>query len=83
MWIFEALPKIGIPLDQKDFPNLKEVIDGAVHDDRLRIGREEVRSSGWQNVGHCAETVTDYMIHKQKDLLSAEEGEKNDGYQKR
>ena len=68
-WIFESLPKIGVKLDQKDFSDMKRVILDAINNEQLKIGREEVRKTGWQNIGACAETVAEYMQNKYAELF--------------
>ncbi len=68
MWTFESLPKIGRPLKKEDFSDMKRVLDNAIGDESLKISRNEVRDSGWQNIGNCAQTVADYMIDKYSEL---------------
>lgn len=68
MWIFESLPKIGRPLEQRDFPNMKSVIENTINDESLREGRDEVRRDGWQNIGYSAQAAYDYIQKKYKEL---------------
>ncbi len=68
LWVFKVLPRIGIPLEEKDFGNIKDIISRSLKDEQLKKSREEVRAAGWKNIGHCAEAVTDYMLEKYREL---------------
>ena len=68
LWVFQVLPLIGLPLEEKDFGNMKDVIDSSLKDEKLKSNRAEVRAKGWLNAGGCAGAVTDYMLAKYKEL---------------
>ena len=68
MWKFKVLPKIGIPLRESDFDNLKEIIDKAIVDESLYAAREHARSEAWAHIGESAKLTVDYLIAKREEL---------------
>ena len=68
MWKFKVLPKIGIPLRESDFDNMKEIIDKAIVDESLYAAREQARSEAWAHIGESAKLTVDYLIAKREEL---------------
>lgn len=68
MWKFKVLPKIGIPLRETDFDNMKEIIDQAIVDESLYAAREQARSEAWAHIGESAKLTVDYLIAKREEL---------------
>lgn len=64
IWSLRVLPKIGVRLEEKDFDNLKTVIDGALTSKELEAGRKEVREEAWRYTGESAVRVVDYLTSK-------------------
>ena len=64
IWSLRVLPKIGVRLEEKDFDNLKTVIDGALTSKELEAGRTEVRAEAWRYTGESAVRVVDYLTSK-------------------
>ena len=64
LWRFEVLKKLGIKLEEKDFDNMKQVIDSLSESDIYRQGREEVKNTAWQLIGQSAEKTVDYLVKK-------------------
>lgn len=64
IWSLRVLPKIGVRLEEKDFDNLKTVIDGALTSKELEAGRKEVREEAWRYIGESAVRVVDYLTSK-------------------
>lgn len=64
LWTFKVLPSIGIPLQESDFPRLKEVIDGAISDPRLAEGRKHAREETWMYPGESTNRIVDYLEEK-------------------
>lgn len=75
LWIFESLKKLGVKLLPEDVPRIGEVINEALHDEDLAKGREEVRKSGWSNIGNSAEFIERALIRKREELLSKRKAE--------
>ena len=68
MWEFKILPEVGTPLEEKDFSNLKEVIDNTLNSEKLSLGREKVRSECYANVGKSVINAVEYILNKEKEL---------------
>lgn len=68
IWSLRVLPKIGIMLQEKDFDNLKNVINSALNSSALEQGRKEIAEEAWKHTGESAMRVADYMISKKEEL---------------
>ena len=66
MWSFRVLPKVGIQLKKEDFSRIGEIITKAFESEKLKQGRESVRSECWQHRGESAKLIADYLMEKQK-----------------
>lgn len=66
VWRMQILPTIGKCLDEKDFPDMKEVLDSVMASDTYREGRKNVREKVWQYVGESAERTVDYLLGETK-----------------
>ncbi|MCR5650008.1 MAG: CDP-glycerol glycerophosphotransferase family protein [Lachnospiraceae bacterium] len=71
MWTLRILPKIGIPLKEEDFDNIKEVIDRTVNDETLAAGRDKARAETWSNPGEAAKLTVDYLVKKHDELAGS------------
>jgi len=69
MWSFRVLPKVGIQLKKEDFSRIGEIITKAFESEKLKQGRESVRSECWQHRGESAKLIADYLIEKQKGVF--------------
>lgn len=69
MWTFSALPRLGKQLKDEDIDHIKELIDGCIDSEELKISRDEVKRECWANPGRSAELIADYLINKHKELL--------------
>ena len=72
MWTLRILPEIGIPLREEDFDNIKDVIDNAVNDTSLAVGRDKARAETWANPGEAAVRTVDYLVRKHEELTQRE-----------
>ena len=63
-WLLRTLPRLGKKLDEKDFSNMKAIIDDVLTNDLYSKGREESRKEGWDHVGEAAVRVVDYIEGK-------------------
>lgn len=64
IWKFAVLEKMGIQLDEEQFPDLKTIIQNTLNDKSLQTGREEARNQAWMHTGKSAELITNYLIDK-------------------
>ena len=68
VWTMRVLPKIGIKLKEEDFSNLQSIFDNALTSEKLKSGRDEVKTEAWHNIGESAKLICDYLIEKGKML---------------
>ena len=66
VWTMRVLPKIGIKLKEEDFSNLQSIFDNALTSEKLKSGRDEVKTEAWHNIGESAKLICDYLIEKGK-----------------
>lgn len=67
-WIFETLDKIGVKLTPDNMDNIKELVEKALIDTKLKEGRDKARAESWANMGKSVGSIVDYMIEKRKEL---------------
>ncbi len=67
-WRIKILPEIGERLEEKDFPQLRRVIDEAIHNEAFAENRERIGKEAWQNRGHSAESVVENLVAKRSEL---------------
>lgn len=64
LWQFEILKKMGIKLEEKDFPNIKEVIQNASDSPELKKERQIAKETAWMYEGKAGENIYNYMVKK-------------------
>jgi len=62
IWQFETVKKIGIKIEEKDFANIKDVIQNASDNPELAKLRHKARDEAWMNIGQAGKLTVDYMI---------------------
>jgi len=62
IWQFETVRKIGIKLEEKDFPNIKQIIKDANDNPKLAELRHKARNEAWMYIGESAKRTVDYMF---------------------
>ena len=67
LWQFAVLEKMGIKLDEKDFDNIKEVIQNASDSPELAAQRKIAKETAWMHIGEAGKRIVDYMIQKTGD----------------
>lgn len=67
-WQFTTLDRIGVKLDEKDFMNLKTLIDSTLYSSELSQERENVRKEVWKYPGESGKRVADFLIKKHQEL---------------
>ena len=73
LWMFKTLPKVGRELGADSFDSLKELIDDCLTNPCFQEGRDIARREGWANQHEAATAIVDYLIDKQKQIVSAQE----------
>ncbi|WP_191015552.1 CDP-glycerol glycerophosphotransferase family protein [Treponema zioleckii] len=68
LWRFKVLPDLGVKLEQKDFGNLKAIIDNLMQNESFQKGREKIRNEAWEYQGEGAKRTVDYLIAKHEEL---------------
>ena len=63
--------KLGVKLEEKDFPNIKQIIDSTIESTEFSNGRKEISLQAWQNKGKCASSTVDYLLEVQKTVLNS------------
>lgn len=71
MWVLRTAEKIGVKLEEKEFENIKAIIDGALSSSELSQARKEVADECWQNRGNAAKAIVDYVQKKHKEFEDA------------
>lgn len=62
IWQFETVRKIGIKIEENDFPIIKEVIQNASDNPKLAALRKKAREEAWMHIGESGKLTVDYMI---------------------
>ncbi|MBM7022738.1 CDP-glycerol glycerophosphotransferase family protein [Treponema sp. Marseille-Q4523] len=71
LWQFAMLKKIGIKLDEADFPAIKDVIQNASDSPALAAGRKEAKATAWMYEGKAGANIVDFMIETVNALKAA------------
>ena len=74
-WLLRTLQKIGRPLREEDFGNMKEIIDDVLSNDVYKQGREQCRAEGWEYEGEAAVRTVDYLEQKLRILKTQQTDE--------
>ena len=69
----ELYKRLGVEITEDYFPSLRDKILGVLNDRSLSDARREVRDLAWENRGHAAEAVVDYLTAKYKELNEKDE----------
>lgn len=72
IWSFRVVDKIGFELKEENLSDIENVIKTALESKNLQDGRDQVRSECWENVGHSAEKIMDYLEEKLKETAVIE-----------
>ena len=72
VWRLAILPELGKCLDEKDFPNMKEVIESVSDSEVFRQGRYKYKADSWHEIGKAAGNVVDYLQDKCAELEASD-----------
>ena len=64
LWQYESLEKFGKQLDEKDFDNIKEVIQNMSDSSELAAARADAKAQAWMYEGQAGKRIADFMIEK-------------------
>ena len=64
---FDALEYMYKQIDEKDFDNIKEVIQNASDSPELAAQRKIAKETAWMHIGEAGKRIADYMIQKTGD----------------
>ncbi|MCR5747489.1 MAG: CDP-glycerol glycerophosphotransferase family protein [Lachnospiraceae bacterium] len=68
LWQEDTFPKLGAPLKEEQFDDMKTVIDSVIESDVYADGRNKAREEAWAHIGHSAEEIVNYLTEKSKAL---------------
>ena len=68
IWQFSTVKKIGIKIEEKDFENIKSVIENASDSPKLAEARHIARDEAWMHIGEAGKLTADWMIKKLEEL---------------
>ncbi len=68
MWALKILPDLGRKLEEKEFCNLKTIINDVLTNQELKESRQRVIDEAWQFKGQSAKKIVDYLI-KNNELI--------------
>ena len=62
LWQYASLEKFGKQLDEKDFANIKEVIQNMSDSKELAAARAQAKAEAWMHEGEAGKNIADFMI---------------------
>ena len=68
-WTFRRIDLLGKQLTPENADSIGEMIEYCLHANEYREGREQARRETWVNIGHSVETISDYLINKNKSIM--------------
>ena len=71
LWQFAMLKKIGIKLEEADFPAIKAVIQNASDSPSLAAARKKAKEEAWMYEGKAGANIADFMIETVNALKAA------------
>ncbi len=70
-WQFEVLPSIGKKLEERDFSNIKEIIQSLSDSKELAENRKKAKATAWMHQGKAGENIVEYMIKKVAEITES------------
>lgn len=62
LWQYRSLEKFGKELDEKDFDNIKDVIQSISDSNELKEARAKAKSEAWMYEGKAGSNIADFML---------------------
>ena len=75
LWMYSSLEKFGKQLDEKDFGNIKEVIQNMSDNSELAQARAKAKEEAWMYEGESGKRIADFMIETSNTINKSKEGE--------
>ena len=79
LWKFQAYTRLGLPLAERDFGRIKEVIDQALSDEGVKAGIARTKDEAWAHRGESARYTVDYLVRKHDELVVARTADQGEG----
>ena len=76
-WAVTTLHKIGIKVEESNFPKIADVIKNASDSPELAELRAHYKAEAWQHIGEAGKLTADFMISTME-KIDAEEAKKNE-----
>ena len=73
LWSLRMLPNLGIKLEEKDFGDLKAIIEETINSSSLEKSRNKVKEMCWANIGNSSEKCVNTLINKRNELYKEDE----------
>ena len=64
LWQYSSLEKFGKQLDEKDFGNIKEVIQNMSDSAELAEARAQAKAEAWMYQGEAGKRIVDFMVKR-------------------
>lgn len=61
-WTVRCMDTLGRKLNKDDFPQMKQIIDEVMADDRYAEGRRQAKELLWAFPGQAAQKTVDYLL---------------------
>lgn len=68
MWKIKSAPKIGVKLNESDFPEMHSVISQTLSNKALSASLQDVKKQGWMHEGESVGRIVDYLVSKESEI---------------
>jgi hypothetical protein len=68
MWKIKSAPKIGVKLNESDFPEMHSVIAQTLSNKALSASLQDVKKQGWMHEGESVGRIVDYLVSKESEI---------------
>ncbi|MBR1471186.1 MAG: CDP-glycerol glycerophosphotransferase family protein [Lachnospiraceae bacterium] len=72
-WKQQVFPKLGMMITEDDFGRFQTLMDDLIQSSEYQKSRDDLREASWQNRGHSAEGIVDYLVESAEQLQKEEE----------
>lgn len=73
-WKQQVFPKLGKMITEADFDRFQALMDELVESSEYQKSRDDLREASWQNRGHSAEGIVDYLVETAGKIEKEESG---------
>lgn len=82
-WLFRVLPKLGNRLEEKNFENIKQIIDRTIESNEFKKNINVLKDEAWSHSGEATMRTVDYLVKKYDELKSKEKENRTDQKKKK